>query len=165
VRGLTLAQHASRVIVLHRGTAFSAQDAYVQRVKENPRIEVRFGTVVEEALGNGGLNSVRTRTVGNGKIDNFELAGLFVYVGLAPATSLLDGVLALDASGRVPIDGEMRSSLSGLFAAGTSDRFGWPGSGRRRRRLLRVADRCRETARGMRISLAPSRDNDVCLSE
>lgn len=116
---LTLAQHASRVIVLHRGTAFSAQDAYVQRVKENPKIEVRFGTVVEEALGNGGLKSVRTRTVGDGKTGVLELAGLFVYVGLAPATTLLDGVLALDASGRIPVDGEMRTDVPGLFAAGT----------------------------------------------
>ena len=116
---LTLAQHAARVIVLHRGTAFSAQDAYVQPVKENPKIEVRFGTVVEEALGNGGLKSVRTRSVGDGKIDNLELAGLFVYVGLAPATAWLDGVLAVDASGRIMVDGEMRSSLPGLFAVGT----------------------------------------------
>ena len=116
---LTLAQHASRVIVLHRGTAFSAQAAYVQRVQENPKIEVRFGTIVEEAIGNGGLKSVRTRTVSDGKTDDLELAGLFVYVGLAPATTWLDGVLALDASGRIPVDGEMRSSLPGLFAAGT----------------------------------------------
>ena len=29
---LTLAQHASRVIILHRGTAFSAQSAYVRQV-------------------------------------------------------------------------------------------------------------------------------------
>jgi thioredoxin reductase (NADPH) len=116
---LTLAQHASRVVILHRGTAFSAQAVYVQQVKANPKIEVRFGTVVEEAVGNGGLKSVRTRNVSDGKTDDLELAGVFVYVGLAPATAWLDGVLALDASGRIPVDGEMRSSLPGLFAAGT----------------------------------------------
>jgi len=116
---LTLAQHAARVIVLHRGTAFSAQPAYVQHVQENPKIEVRFGTIVEEAIGNGGLTSVRTRTVGDGKSGDLELAGLFVYVGLAPASTWLNGVLALDASERIPVDGAMRSSLPGVFAAGT----------------------------------------------
>ena len=116
---LTLAQHVARVIVLHRGNAFSAQAAYVQQVRENPKIEVRFGTIVEEASGNGGLTGVRTRTVGDGKSADLELAGLFVYVGLAPATTWLNGVLALDAAGRIPVDGEMRSSLPGLFAAGT----------------------------------------------
>jgi thioredoxin reductase (NADPH) len=116
---LTLAQHASRVVILHRGTAFSAQAAYVQGVTKNPKIEVRFGTIVEEAIGNGGLNSVRTRNLGDGKTDELEVAGLFVYVGLAPATTLLDGLLALDASGRIPVDGEMRSRVPGLLAAGT----------------------------------------------
>ena len=116
---LTLAQHVSRVIILHRGSAFSAQAAYVGRVRENPKIEVRFGTIVEEAVGNGGLTGVRTRAVTDGKADDLELAGLFVYVGLAPATTLVDGVLALDASGRIPVDGAMRTALPGLFAAGT----------------------------------------------
>jgi thioredoxin reductase (NADPH) len=116
---LTLAQHAARVIIMHRGTAFSAQPDYIQRVQENPKIEVRLGTIVAEAIGNGGLKSVRTRTVSDGNAGDLELAGLFVYVGLVPATTLLDGVLALDASGRIPVDGEMRSSLPGLFAAGT----------------------------------------------
>ena len=116
---LTLAQHAARVIILHRGTAFSAQAAYVQPVLENPKIEVRFGTIVEEAIGNGALTGIRTRSVSDGATGNIELAGLFVYVGLAPATAWLGEMVALDASGRVTVDGEMRSSRPGLFAAGT----------------------------------------------
>jgi thioredoxin reductase (NADPH) len=116
---LTLAQHASRVIILHRGTTFSAQDAYVQQVQQNAKIEVRFGTLVEEAIGDGGLKCVRTRSVADGTTGEIELAGLFVYVGLAPATALVSGVLRLDASGRIPVNGEMRSDVRGLFAAGT----------------------------------------------
>jgi thioredoxin reductase (NADPH) len=115
---LTLAQHVARVIVLNRGSAFSAQAAYVHRVRENPRIEVRFDTIVEEAVGNSGLTGVRTRTA-DGKTADLEVAGLFVYVGLAPATTWLDGALALDVSGRIPVDGAMRTSQRGLFAAGT----------------------------------------------
>ena len=116
---LTLAQHVSRVIILHRGTAFSAQAVYVQQVLDNPKIEVRFGTIVEEAIGNGGLTGVRTRKVSDGKTEQVEMAGLFVYVGLAPATSWLNGTVALNASGHVTVDGELRSSQAGVFAAGT----------------------------------------------
>jgi thioredoxin reductase (NADPH) len=116
---LTLAQHVARVIVLHRGSSFSAQAAYVEQVRENPKIEVRFGTIVDEAVGSGGLTGVRTRSLTGGRAEELELAGLFVYVGLAPATTWLDSVLAFDASGRIPVDGAMRSSLPGLFAAGT----------------------------------------------
>ena len=73
----------------------------------------------QEAIGNPGLTSVRTRTVSDGTSAEIEVAGLFIYVGLAPATTLLDCVLALDASGRIPVDGEMRTNVPGLFAAGT----------------------------------------------
>jgi thioredoxin reductase (NADPH) len=116
---LTLAQHASRVIILHRGASLSAQAAYVQQLKGNPKIEVRFGTVVEEAIGDGGLKSVRTRSVGDGKTEQIDVAGLFIYVGLAPQTTLLDGRLDLDATGRIQVDGGMRTTLPGLLAAGT----------------------------------------------
>src|SRR5438874_9231717 len=87
---LTLAQYAARVIVLHRGHAFSAQAAYAGRVREHPQIEVRFDTVVEDVLGDGGMTGIRTRTVTDGTVADLEVAGLFVYVGLAPATTWLD---------------------------------------------------------------------------
>lgn len=116
---LTLAQHTARVIILHRGTAFSAQAAYIQQVLDNPKIEVRFGTVVEEAVGNGALTGIRTRSVSDGGTGQVELSGLFVYVGLAPATAWLGGVLTLDASGRIVVDGELRASQRGVFAVGT----------------------------------------------
>jgi thioredoxin reductase (NADPH) len=116
---LTLAQHVSRVIVLHRGTKFTAQDAYCQKVRENPKIDVRFETVVEEVVGDGGLTGVRTRTLSDGKLADLELGGLFVYVGLAPTTAWLDGLLELDHSGGIPTDDAMRCRQPGLFAAGT----------------------------------------------
>lgn len=117
---LTLAQHAARVIVLHRGTALSAQTAYCQRVREHSKIEVRFDTIVEEVLGDGGLTGVRTRTVSDGRLADLEVAGLFVYVGLAPATAWLDGLIALDSSGAIPTGDAMRCPQPGLFAAGTA---------------------------------------------
>jgi thioredoxin reductase (NADPH) len=116
---LTLAQHVSRVIILHRGSTFSAQAAYRERVREHPKIEAHFGTILEEVVGNGGLTGIRTRTVVDGNAEDLELSGLFVYVGLAPATTCFDSVLALDGSGRIPVDGAMRTGLPGLFAAGT----------------------------------------------
>jgi thioredoxin reductase (NADPH) len=116
---LTLAQHVARVIILHRGSAFSAQAAYCELVRASSKIDVRCGTIVDEAIGNGGLTGVRTRTTSDGKTEDLELAGLFVYVGLAPAAGWVKSVVALDASGRIPVDGVMRSSLPGLFAVGT----------------------------------------------
>jgi thioredoxin reductase (NADPH) len=115
---LTLARHAGRVVVFHRGTTFSAQAAYRQLVQQQPRIEVRFGTTVEEVVGDGAVTGVRTRSAGGGS-ELVEVAGLFVYVGLAPATGWLEGLVALDSSGRIPVDNGMRTGMPGLLAAGT----------------------------------------------
>jgi thioredoxin reductase (NADPH) len=116
---LTLAQFASRVIVLHRGTTFSAQAAYRERVRDHAKIEVRMNTVVDEMLGDPVVTGVRTRTTTDRNETNVELAALFVYIGLTPNTTWLDGTLKLDPSGRIPTDDRMRTRLPGLFGAGT----------------------------------------------
>lgn len=116
---LTLAEHASRVIILHRGRAFSAQAAYCRLVREHPKIDAHFGTVVEEVIGDGAISAVRVRALETGTADQLEVAGLFVYVGLAPATAWVGEEVERDASGRIVVDGAMRTRLPGLFAAGT----------------------------------------------
>ena len=121
---LTLAQFASRVFILHRGAALSGQAAYRDRVRDNDRIDVRTDTIVEEVLGESVLTGVRTRATtdsatDSGTVIDLELTGLFVYIGLTPDTAWLNGLLELDPSGRIPTDGEMRSRLPGLLAAGT----------------------------------------------
>jgi len=116
---LTLAQFAPRVIVLHRGTSFSAQAAYQDRIRDHDKIEAWMSTVVEEVLGDPAVTGVRTKTTTDGTTAELELHGLFVYIGLTPETAWLNGLLDLDASGRIPTDDAMRTRLPGLFAAGT----------------------------------------------
>src|SRR5262249_33076885 len=116
---LTLAQHVARVIVLHRGPRFTAQTAYIESVSGNPKIEVRFDTIVVEVFGDHVLTGVRTRAVSKASTSDVEVTGLFVYVGLAPATAWLNNLLDLDSSGAIRNDSEMRCRQAGLFAAGT----------------------------------------------
>jgi len=115
---LTLAGFAERVIVLQRGENLTAQASYRERVQENPKIEVRCNTVVEEVLGGDKVSGVRIREVRGNASADLEVAALFVYIGLRPATSFLRDHLKLDPSGRIPVDARMRTQLPGLFAAG-----------------------------------------------
>jgi thioredoxin reductase (NADPH) len=119
---LTLAGHASRVIVLHRGQALSGQASYRDRVLAHPSIEVRYSALVEEIVGEDAVAGARLR----GTNEVVEAAGVFVYIGLAPNTAFLGGRLRLDGSRRIPTDAAMATEQAGLFAAG-SVRSGWPG--------------------------------------
>jgi thioredoxin reductase (NADPH) len=111
---LTLAAAASKVIIVHRGAALSGQAAYRNRIGQQPNIEIRFNSTVEEILGADSITGVRLQ--GGAEI---EAHGVFVYVGLAPNTAALNGLLKLDSAGRILTDGEMRTGLPGLYAAGT----------------------------------------------
>jgi thioredoxin reductase (NADPH) len=115
---LTLAEHVGKVLVFHRGEAFAAQQTYQQRVQDERKIEVCLNTEVREILGEQEVSGVRVSDVARGAERTVELVGLFVYVGLAPNSGFLDGILALDADGRIPTDVWMRTEQPGLFAAG-----------------------------------------------
>ena len=44
--------------------------------------------------------------------------GVLVHVGYVPTTAYLDGVLALDDSGRIAVDEQYATDVPGAFAAG-----------------------------------------------
>jgi thioredoxin reductase (NADPH) len=53
-----------------------------------------------------------------GGVEDMDVAGVFIYVGLEPQTSLLEGVVSVDRFGHVPVDQNMATAVPGLFAAG-----------------------------------------------
>jgi thioredoxin reductase (NADPH) len=115
---LTLTEYAARVLVLLRGPTLSAQHTYQQRALDHPAVEVRYGTTVQEIFGAQAISGIRVRDAATGAESQLELAGVFVYVGLAPRTAFLQHLDVLDQDGRVPTDARMRTPLPGLFAAG-----------------------------------------------
>ena len=123
---LTLAQFAQRVLLLNRGAALTGQAAYRDRIAGHGKIEVRHNTTVEEVLGDATASGVRIRDGRSNTATDLECSGVFVYIGLAPNSAPLNGLTALDASGHVPVDQEMRTVLPGLCAVGTV-RSGSPG--------------------------------------
>jgi thioredoxin reductase (NADPH) len=120
---LVLAEHAARVTVFHHGLSLDAQQALRERIAANPKVEVVLDTVVEEILGEGAVSGVRLRALRTGVTRLHQTAGVFIYVGLAPNTAFLRGLLALDACGHIETDINMRTSVDGIFAAGDIRRF------------------------------------------
>jgi thioredoxin reductase (NADPH) len=118
---LTLANYASRVIMLCRGAALSGQAAYLARVQAEPKIEVRFKAEVAEIEGDPAVSGVRLVSG-----ERMDVAAAFTYIGLQPNTTFLQDRMQLDAAGRIPTDGTMATATRGIFAAGLA-RAGSPG--------------------------------------
>ncbi len=111
-----LAEHVGRVTIVHRGPAFSAQQVAVNRLASLSNVQTRFQTEMLEIVGKDTVSSVRVRT--NGAIDELAVNGVFVFVGLEPNTAYLRGALELDGAGHVVVDGQLQTSVPGIFAAG-----------------------------------------------
>ena len=47
-----------------------------------------------------------------------ELSGLFVYVGLEPASGFVDGLLKTDNAGHIPVNVSMETEVPGVYAIG-----------------------------------------------
>lgn len=115
---LALAPHASEVAIVHRGSAFKAQQCLIDQVSAAPNVELVFDTVVEEILGGDVVTGVILRRVGAAQPSSRACDGVFVYVGLEPNTAFLGSLIGLDGGGHIETDLQMRSSLDGVFAAG-----------------------------------------------
>ena len=115
---LTLADHASKVVILQRRPALTGQAAYRALVEGHPKMEIRCGVEVSEILGEDGVTHVRVKDVASGEESELETAAVFPCVGLVPDASLAQGLAALDSTGRIGVDFAMRTQAVGLCAAG-----------------------------------------------
>ncbi|KAK9164780.1 hypothetical protein Syun_005682 [Stephania yunnanensis] len=117
-----LTKYGSKVYIIHRRDAFRASKIMQGRALGNPKIEVVWNSVVEEAYGEGErdlLGGLKVKNVVSGEVQDLKVNGLFFAIGHEPATKFLDGQLDLDSDGYVLTKpGTTLTSVRGVFAAG-----------------------------------------------
>jgi thioredoxin reductase (NADPH) len=116
--GLFLTKFAAEVIVVHRRDQLRASDVLQRRAFANATMRFVWNSVVEEILGDKTVTGVRVRNVKTGEVSLIDTDGVFVYVGLVPATKVFEDQLELDENGYVVTNGRLRTSVPGVFAAG-----------------------------------------------
>jgi thioredoxin reductase (NADPH) len=115
-----LTRFASRVTIVHRRDSFRASKIMQERALANPKIDVRWNTVVEEIRGqDGAVTGVVLRDVVTGERTEHPVGGVFVAIGHDPNTALFRGQLELDPDGYVIVrHPRTATSVDGVFAAG-----------------------------------------------
>lgn len=114
-----LTKYGSKVYIIHRRNEFRASKIMQNRALENPKIQVVWDSVVEEAYGERLLGGLKVKNIVNGEVSDLQASGLFFAIGHEPATKFLDGQLELDADGYVVTKpGTTLTSVKGVFAAG-----------------------------------------------
>jgi thioredoxin reductase (NADPH) len=115
---LTLAEHVARVVLLERGNALTGQVSYRDLIQASPKIEVRFGLVVSEIVGDATVSHLRVKDIAAGTESDLATAAVFACTGLVPSSELVRELLPLDATGRIRVDAAMRTPARGICAAG-----------------------------------------------
>lgn len=115
-----LAEYARRVtIVAPEPSLEDTMSQYLlERIGEIPNIETCPGHTVVGAEGRKHLERlVLQRTDGSDR-RKVEADGLFVFIGAAPRTQWLEGVVDRDAQGFILANERMETSVPGVFVAG-----------------------------------------------
>ena len=134
-----LSRMAKSVTLLVRGPSLTKSMSHylIEQVESVPNITVRTCTTVVGARGDGHLEGLTLQDANTGETEDVAAQHLFVFIGAAPLTSWLDGVLERDEHGFVltgpdlSADGEppaewpldrapyhLEASVPGVFVAG-----------------------------------------------
>jgi thioredoxin reductase (NADPH) len=131
-----LARFAKSVTMLVRSRSLESSMSYylIQQIAGIPNITVRTCTEVAEAHGDGHLQRLTLRDLVSGSTEIVDAGQLFIFIGAAPRTSWLDGVVARDEHGFVLAGPDfnaddadwaqdrqpyhLETSVPGVFAAG-----------------------------------------------
>jgi thioredoxin reductase (NADPH) len=115
-----LTKFASKVTIVHRRDDFRASKVMQQRVFDNPKIEVRWDSTVDEVLGDPVVDGVRLKNLKTGELDVLpDVTGVFLAIGHKPNTDLFAGVIDMDETGYIKTLGKSSyTNIPGVFACG-----------------------------------------------
>jgi thioredoxin reductase (NADPH) len=134
-----LSRQARSVTLLIRGPSLERSMSFylIQQIENIPTISVRTCTEVIGAEGDDHLGTLRLRDTSTGKTESVDAGWLFLFIGAAPLTDWLDGVVMRDERGFVlagpdlAVEGQqpqgweldrapyhLETSVPGVFVAG-----------------------------------------------
>lgn len=110
---LYLANIASHIYLINRRDGFRGEEMLVEKVKNNPKIEIIYNANVKKFNDNEGkLDSI---LLDNG--ESLDVAGIFIYIGYQPATEFVDKKI-LDEEGYIKVDEKLETPIKNIYAVG-----------------------------------------------
>jgi len=117
-----LTKFATKVKLIHRRDKLRAENLLQKKLKENPKIEIIWDSVLEEVMGDKdpkGVTGIKIKNIKTNKSSEIKLHGLFMAIGHDPATALFKGQLDMDKEGYLITKPDSTvTNIPGVFAAG-----------------------------------------------
>lgn len=113
-----LAEYCRKVTVIHRRKELRASAILQEKARAHSKISFFLGAVVSEVIGTKQVEGIQTRDVDSGVEQHVPCDGVFIFVGIQPATAFVKNLLHTDSDGFIITDHDMQSSAKGVFACG-----------------------------------------------
>ncbi len=114
-----LAKTAKSLTVVQNLAFLTGEKSAADELLSNENVSVLYNSVLESYLSeNGELVGIEIRNTETGERRTLSVNGVFLAVGMSPATGILEGLCALDSYGYAVTDGDGGTSTPGLFVAG-----------------------------------------------
>ncbi len=113
-----LTRYAKKVTIVSRYDQLRASKSIQEEVFKNPEINVIWNSEVKKVSGRNFVDKVEIENVITKEKTELDVDGVFVYIGMEPRTELFNGKLKLDDYGFIVTDEDMKTNISGVFAAG-----------------------------------------------
>lgn len=117
VSALALSDLCKKVYIIYRGQKLRCEDINYERLKKKSNVEMVYNAIPKKILGKEKVNGIEVEEKDKKKI--IELDGIFVEIGSLPLNKFAKELdLKLDKEGYILVDEDMKTSVSGVFAAG-----------------------------------------------
>lgn len=118
-----LTKYAKHVTILVREDDFTCAKATADAAKNHEKITVLTNVEVQRVSGDSSLRELRYINNKTGEETEYKAAegdtfGVFVFAGYEPATDLVKGIVELNPQGYVITDGNQKTNVDGVYAAG-----------------------------------------------
>lgn len=115
---LDLSNTSKSVTVLQRGPKLKADELLQKQLETRENIKVIFNATTTKISGNKKVTGLSYEDCNTKEIHDFEVAGVFVQIGLIPNTEWLNDYLEKTPSGEIIVDNKGATSVDGIYAAG-----------------------------------------------
>jgi len=113
-----LSKFVSSLKIVHRRDKLRARKMLQEKVIKNPKIDILWNSNLLEIKGKDLVERVVIFNNKTNQKREIRIDGVFMYVGFKPSSSLVRNLVEMDKLGRIITDHKMRTSTTGLFAAG-----------------------------------------------
>lgn len=114
---LHLADIAAKVYIVYRKECLRCEPIWLEKVKENKKIEIIYQSNIIEIKGESKVTEVILDKEYQGS-NSVKLDGVFIEIGATPATEIAKSLGAEITENHIKINTDCSTSVAGLYAAG-----------------------------------------------